>query len=304
MTDFSARKKAFLRKSWLARVVIHKLRKLFDGIFSSSRRLSKIEKSLSDIRDLLIDYQTKTLQGAHDNPLNSYGKKGFSQADEDGITIEIVKRLGLAEGTYAEFGVGDGLENNTLILASMGWKGFWVGGDDLAFNPKPSKKFCYLKSWVTLDNVVELAKDGLGRLNQNNIDLLSIDLDGNDIYFVEKLLASEIKPKVFIVEYNAQFPPPSRFKIDYDPNHVWNGDNYFGAALQNFVDLFQSYGFTLICCNSHTGANAFFIKDDCLDFFSDVPKEVSKLFVPPRYFLHHNYGHKQSPRVIESILKA
>jgi hypothetical protein len=303
MTDFSFRKRAFLRKSWFASAVAHKLRKLFDGIFSGSRRLKKIERSLSDVRDLLIDYQTRALQGIHDNPLNSYGRKGFSQTDEDGITIEIVMRLGLVEGIYAEFGVGDGVENNTLILASMGWKGFWVGGDDLAFIPKPSKRFCFLKSWVTLDNIVELAKDGLARLHENNIDLLCVDLDGNDIYLVEKLLANGLKPKVFVVEYNAQFPPPSRFKIEYDPTHVWNGDNYFGAALQNFVDLFQSYGFTLICCNSHTGANAFFIKDEYLDLFDDVPKEVSKLFVPPRYFLYNRYGHKQSVRVIESILK-
>ena len=48
-------------------------------------------------------------------------KKCFSQTDEDGITIEILRRIGcLEKGTFAEFGPGDGMENNTLILKSLG----------------------------------------------------------------------------------------------------------------------------------------------------------------------------------------
>jgi hypothetical protein len=56
MKYFPTPKKAFLRKNGLARAVSQKITKLFDGIFSSSRRLKKIEKSLSDVRDLLLDY--------------------------------------------------------------------------------------------------------------------------------------------------------------------------------------------------------------------------------------------------------
>ena len=65
------------------------------------------------------------------NPLNKFGKKCFSQNDEDGITVEIAKRLGIT-GKYLEFGVGDGLECNTLVLHSLGWKGMWVGDEKLA----------------------------------------------------------------------------------------------------------------------------------------------------------------------------
>ena len=41
--------------------------------------------------------------------MNSYGKKGFSQTDEDGITLEIIKRMGIKKGIFAEFGAGDAL---------------------------------------------------------------------------------------------------------------------------------------------------------------------------------------------------
>ena len=41
-----------------------------------------------------------------------YAMKHFSQSDEDGITLEICRRLGLGgESTFFEIGVGNGLEN-------------------------------------------------------------------------------------------------------------------------------------------------------------------------------------------------
>jgi hypothetical protein len=54
------------------------------------------------------------------NPLNRFGAKYFSQGEEDGLTLEIIKRLGIKNGTFAELGVGNGLENNTLILLASG----------------------------------------------------------------------------------------------------------------------------------------------------------------------------------------
>ena len=52
-----------------------------------------------------------------------------------GITLEILRRIGcLYHGTYAEYGDGDGTENNTLFLTALGWRGFWVGGETLRPN--------------------------------------------------------------------------------------------------------------------------------------------------------------------------
>ena len=48
-----------------------------------------------------------------------------------------------------------------------------------------------------------------------------------------------IFPKVFIVEYNAKFFPPIEFIIDYDENHKWTGDDYFGASLTSLEKLFK-----------------------------------------------------------------
>ena len=267
------------------------------------KSISSLSSSSIEIRDLMMAFQTNKLQNSHANPLNRFGKKCFSQTDEDGITIEILRRINLtAGGTFIEFGVGNGMENNTLILKALGWKGFWVGGEDLCFEiNKQQQNFIYLKEWVTLDNIIKLMSDGTRFIGTKEIDVISLDLDGNDIYFVQKLLENRYFPKLFIVEYNAKFPPPVRWQIDYSASHIWQNDDYFGASLSSFNDLFIKHGFRLICCNSHTGANAFFIREDFMELFKDIPQDIDKIYVPPRYYLYHTFGHKSSLETIKRL---
>ena len=264
-----------------------------------------VRNQLMELKNLVLFDQTKKLQSAHPNPLNKFGKKCFSQTDEDGITLEILRRIKqIADGVYAEFGVGDGTENNTLILAALGWKGFWVGGEKLTINVDSSKrkKFVYLREWVTAENILDLTEKGCSEIDSEEIDVISLDLDGNDIYFVEKLLAKGFKPKLFIVEYNGKFPPPVKFQIEYDPKHVWKSDDYYGASLASFDSLFNDFGYKLVCCNSHTGVNAFFVDAAYLEFFSDVPTDINQIYVEPRYHRYTRYGHTQSLRTINKII--
>ncbi|MBT2326172.1 hypothetical protein J7E62_27980 [Variovorax paradoxus] len=282
--------------------------RLVNNLKTKMRELStqarQVGGAISGLFDLTLQHQTRSAQTDHPNPLNRYGKKCFSQADEDGLTLEILKRIDcLKNGVYVEFGVGDGTENNTLILASLGWKGFWVGGDTLRISVDPnSDRFAYLRDWITLDNILPLQQQGLSRISSTNIDVISLDLDGNDIYFAEKLLASGLEPKLFIVEYNGKFPPPVEFQIVYDAKHSWKGDDYFGASLTSFAKLFERFGYRLVCCNSHSGANAFFVHGAYSAAFADVPADIEKIYVGPRYFMYRKFGHPQSIRTIEQIL--
>lgn len=290
--------------------IISKLTKnSFRQILSKIRKrrpafqIRDISSSLKSVHDLLLSFQTYQLQNSYLNPLNKFGKKCFSQSDCDGITIEILRRLNIInKGTFIEYGVGDGLENNTLILKALGWKGLWIGSNDLAFKiTQTCDTFIFVRRWITLENILDLTRKGINTLGAKEIDLISIDLDGNDIYFVEKLLTNKVLPKVFIVEYNAKFLPPIKWQITYDPDHSWQGDDYFGASLSSFVELFEKFGFTLVCCNAETGANAFFVKNEFLELFKDVPKNINDLHVSPRYHLLNSFGHKQSIKSIERL---
>ena len=255
------------------------------------------------IYDITLLHQTRALQLQSSNPLNKCGHKCFSQADEDGITLEILRRMGeLGHGVFAEFGVGDGMENNSLILAALGWKGFWVGGEELRYTiPEGVTRFKYQKEWITRDNVVDLTRKGLSSIGESKLDVVSLDLDGNDIYLVENLLKTGFHPKLFIVEYNAKFPPPVEFRIEYNDSHQWQSDDYFGASLASFNKVFGEYKYKLVCCNSHTGANAFYIAECYADRFADIPNDVNEIFMPPRYWQYKQFGHPSSLKTIRQI---
>ncbi|WP_322859377.1 hypothetical protein U8D42_02330 [Mycobacterium europaeum] len=257
------------------------------------------------LKDLILFDHSQSLKANHANPLNRAGKKCFSATDEDGITLEILRRIGrLDDGVFAEFGVGDGTENNTLILAALGWKGFWVGGQDLAVTVEDHPRFTYQKAWITADNILALTRSCLQRIDATGVDVISLDLDGNDIYLVERLLADGIRPKLFIVEYNGKFPPPVRFQIAYDPDHVWQSDDYFGASLSSYAALFARFDYRLVCCNSHSGSDAFFIDTALSGYFADVPTDIEEIYTEPRYFLYGGFGqHKTSLRTVAQILR-
>src|SRR5262245_52344965 len=62
------------------------------------------------------------------NPLNAHSRRFFSQNDEDGILLEILRRLEISGSfVFLEFGVGDGTQCNTIILLGLGWRGLWIG---------------------------------------------------------------------------------------------------------------------------------------------------------------------------------
>jgi hypothetical protein len=264
-----------------------------------------IVKELWSHHDFLMDAQLAHSISVAKNPLNRFGAKYFSQTDEDGITLEIIRRLGIKAGTFAELGVGDGLENNTLILLANGWRGFWIGGQDLVFNHKVNpKRFVFFKAWVSLENLVPLMQQGFQNIATNELDVLSLDLDGNDYYFAKELLKMGTRPKLFILEYNAKFPPPIKWAIEYDANHSWDATDYFGASLASFSDLLAEFSYSLVCCNAATGSNAFFVRNEFLSRFSDVPKNVDDIFVGCRYQLHRQWGHPPSPKTVEQMLVA
>ena len=97
------------------------------SIFQSLRtRLISVYKALVMLTPSgqLYELELAKMWGLHpqreNNPLTSNPYKFFSQSDEDGITLEILRRMQLTNGSFLEFGVGNGLENNTLVLLAHG----------------------------------------------------------------------------------------------------------------------------------------------------------------------------------------
>jgi len=283
-------------------MVMKTIRRYAGSLVDSALRRGFENPILKRFLDMSTERHWRAKAQISHNPLLLQGEKFYSQNDEDGIISAILKRLKIDSGVFVEYGCGDGLENNTIQLLMRGWSGVWIGGADLCVRiPESSRQLHFEHQWVTLDNCVELMKRGIATIGATKANLISMDLDGNDFFFVKAILEQGYNPDVFIVEYNGKFPPPIRFAIHYDAGYTWSGSDYFGASLQSFVDLFESFGFRLVCCNV-TGANAFFVVERHAKLFEDVPKEVQELFMPPDYNWWFRRGHGADPRSIEYFL--
>jgi hypothetical protein len=278
--------------------VKEKIKIFFDGIVKINAMLSEITEYTLQIREILIKLHHFNSIKESSNILNKFEKKIFSQSGEDGITLEIVKRLALKNGVFVEIGPGQGTECNTLVLLAMGWTGTWIGNEDLLIKI-PRKKLQFYKKQISiknLDNVVSLA------LNNGKPDLISIDIDSIDYYLTEELLKNNIGAKIFIVEYNANFSPPISFNKKTHLDLSWQGDTNYGASLQTLVNLFSTYKYTLVACNAMSGANAFFIQDEFINLFSDINLEIHDLYHPPFYFFPIKNGHRSSIEAINDII--
>lgn len=148
-------------------------------------------------------------------------------------------------GYCVEFGAGDGYRlSNVRHLLESGWEGLQMDKDNKG-NEEVKQEH------ITAENINELL-DKYGVPEQ--FDLLSIDLDGND-YWIWKAITRT--PKVVIIEYNPAYQ--DKRTINYNPDHVWNNDTYYGATYEALKDLGESKGYT--CAKVH-GCNVIFTITD------------------------------------------
>lgn len=263
------------------------------------RQFGELERTLERMRQLAImelDLRTsQELRELRADPrygtpgrLERHGYKVWSQNDEDGILAEIFRRIGAVSRTFVEFGVSDGRECNSLKLLVEGWRGLWMesGAASCAAirrvfaAPLAEGRLELKETSVTAENIDGLLA-GARAAAAGELDLLSIDIDGND-YHVLKSIRS-VRPRVIVIEYNGKFPPPMDVVPPYDPAHRWDGTDYAGSSLQAIAGLAGRRGYRLVGTNL-TGANAFFVRGDlAAGHFAD--EDVAALFNPARFWL-------------------
>lgn len=230
------------------------------------------------------------------------GYKIYSQVDEDGIIESIFKRIGAGGKTFIEIGCGDGSENNTHALLLKGWKGVWVDGNRGNIEkirkhvPVGNSFLVLINQMITRGNVIDVLRQNIGVVKEDiSVDLLSVDIDGNDFYVLEAILKSS-KPRVVCVEYNAKFPYPMEVMVTYSPLRGWDRDDYQGASLACYTKVCEQHGYRLVTCNL-SGTNAFFVNDQELDNFKMYPPE--QLYRPPRYdLIELKSGHTASGKFL------
>ena len=210
------------------------------------------------------------------SPLLQYSRNRYSQSGEDGILEEVTDRLGIRFGTFVEFGAWDGLKfsNCAFFARQKDWSGVFIEGDENRFselveNYREKDGISCLNRWVGYakeDNLRTLLESENHSLD---IDLLSIDIDGNDYHV---LSAMGVTPKVIIVEINPSIPNDVYFVQEANP-----AINQ-GSSLLAFLSLAEKMGYSPACC---TSANLILVKSELFDLLG-IPRFrcLSDLYSP------------------------
>ena len=209
--------------------------------------------------------------------INDFEYQITSQNNEDGIINHIFDILKIDKLNFMEIGF-DYYQNNSLAVLKRCNKGLFIDGD----NKKaiilrnvlklfyPAKKITVQNALVDIDNINQIKEQNFN--NQEEIDFLSIDVDGIDYYLLKEI---NFKPKLICIEYNFWFGKDLSCAVPYKKNYSIDSlSNYVGASLKALTELANSKGYHLIALDSAC-VNAFFIRDDLKHNFEILNLEKS-----------------------------
>ena len=209
------------------------------------------------------------------------GYRVFSEVDEDGLLLFLFAALGMKTRTFVDIGAGGVNGSNTANLAIyFGWHGLLIDADENRMREGqrfyrqlgdtrhyPPKSVC---ARVTRENVNEIIRSAGF---EGEVDLLSIDIDGNDYWVWDALEC--IQPRVVIIETHPDFAYRNII-VPYDPSYVYPGrhPDYHGASPVAMVRLAHLKGYRLVGSNRY-GYNTIYAKtSEGVDVIPEVSVET------------------------------
>ena len=209
--------------------------------------------------------------------INDFEYQITSQNNEDGIINYIFDKLKINKLNFIEIGF-DYYQNNSLGILNKCNKGLFIDGDNKkAIILRNALKLFYPKTKITVQNAL-VDIDNINKIKEKNfndeeeIDFLSIDVDGIDYYLLKQI---NFEPKLICIEYNFWFGKDLSCAVPYEKNYVLDSlSDYVGASLKALTELANSKGYHLIAIDSAC-INAFFIRDDLKHHFEILNLEKS-----------------------------
>lgn len=186
-------------------------------------------------------------------------ERSKGQSDESRIIADLASG---APRMFVEFGFHP-IEFNCAGLArNPDWRGLLIDGNERQVEDARAllpERIEIEYRFLTLDNI------DFVRSHFPQIGVLSIDVDGNDYWFLKALI--DTKPSVICVEYNSSLgldPISVPYEATFDRHQKHPRGWYHGASLTALAKLCASHGYGLAAVSS-AGANAFFTKTGQLD---------------------------------------
>jgi hypothetical protein len=244
------------------------------GVYSR-RKLKDRVNGIDQVNQIQLFQFYKKLyrEGYVEDDLRNIEFSNFSQHGEDGVLLYLFSLIGFEKREVVEICAGDGVECNAAnLIVNYGFRGLLFDGVEInkiksdQFYKKHRSSFArrpiFKNVWITKDNVNSLIEEeGF----KGEIDLLSIDLDGNDYWIWDSL--SVVSPRVVVIEINPDLGARDVLTIEYQESYAGGVESgYAGASIKALENLGKSKGYSLIYVESH-GINAFFMKDSIIPKF-------------------------------------
>lgn len=177
--------------------------------------------------------------------------KDYSQWGEAGLLNEVLNFLSIPSGVYVELGAWDGEHlSNCRHLLDQGWSAVLIESDgqrvrEMRQNLGGRDSVSILECFVSRDGPTNL-ESLLLSVGRHKIDLLSVDIDGDDVGILEGL--GSFRPRVIIVEYNPTIPA----NISFRDLHGWG----IGCSLLAIREWADEAGFVEV---SRTQTNSILV---------------------------------------------
>ena len=260
------------------------LKRLYRGYKNLRRVTGFDQESLNQQLQKLLIAQYKSDLRAGTKTFDDVSQAGFrcySEFEEDGIILYVLALIGMTTKRVVEVCCGDAEQCMAAnLILNHGFTGYLFDGDKAnvryAAQFFRSKKDCLLtppklcSAWITKDNINDVLRSAGA---SGEVDLLSLDIDGNDYYVWEAI--EEINPRLCVLETHNIIPGNLSLTVPYDPNfNAWAKSgpeqDFRSASLLAMKRLSERKGYRLIGGHKH-GFNAFFLRNDLgADIFPEV----------------------------------
>jgi hypothetical protein len=250
------------------------------------RRLSESTSAATKAaqRALFLEYRRRFDDGGRPPSVWDTGFRAFSEFDEDGVILFLLASGGLETRRFVDLGAGDGVNasNCANLALNHAFDGLFVDAKPLyverarrfygAHPDTRERRPVCLQAFVTRENVDDiLRRAGF----EGEIDLLSIDIDGNDYWLWEAI--SCVSPRLVVIEAHTEYGSED-YVMPYDP--LFDGRaaphaDRTGASPAAMIRLGKTLGYRLVGANMY-GFNLCFVRNDLAKAVPTIP--IDELF--------------------------
>lgn len=159
--------------------------------------------------------------------------------------------------------------NFEYLIQKRGYSGLIISPDSPSKNARNHQ--------IIAENVIPLLRT---YKVPDIFDALSIDLNGNDFWVLQKVLEN-YRPNLIIAEFNASRTNSETIK--YDSGFKWNNDDYYGFSFAAAKKLAEKFGYYIIFQNDEL--NLYMVAKEHIE--GEIPECT---FVTKNYHQHNSEG--------------